>query len=749
MDASQLNASATLTKQQMRDVRRVMQETKDPAKVLSEQIDRLDSILKAGAITAEQYAVAVANVHARSPEGIERAAQAEREKAEAARLALEAERELATVRARGEAIMASTLTGEEKHQRAITELDELLRRAAISQETYNRATAQSYHRHIGAEKMAAAEKEQAEAAKKAAEAESERNRVMSRGESITQGLMTGEERHIQNLREMRQLLDQNAISQETYNRAIAKSRNDNLPRTRGAGAGVRDAAMGLTSSLPGVTDAVSAFSAAGGGAAALGLAAGLGAVVAAGAGVIHVSNQVREMANHVDAVTDSAARMGMQFSELNTLRISLAETSGLDPASVDSSMTRMMIGLNEAAVSGSGAVFDSLSALGLEAGELLKQGPVEALKQIMDATQGLKNPTDQLAIAYDLFGKQGAGLVSSLREGKDSLQDMQSWLDQTGMNLTQAQAEGIGLANDAWARMQMITTGLYTQMAAEIAPVIQVIAETIMGGSDGFMQIKDYLRPIVDNTVFFAGILYDAWEMSRLLQTTLNDIVTLNWGDVGEDIQSAFDFGTGQRNVEALQAARAQAEEAAKAKEAQKHNEESQLAAIERQREAEKAAAAQKISDEKAVAAEQAKQIAERQRLEAEAERTAQQARDRDASAVDALYQKHLKHYNLQKEVAQLDELRQKGLISQKDHAQFRDELLEKEARSDVQRSQTQTVTRGSTEEYNVMKSAADSEINEQMVEVRKQTVAIELMRDELKLARKHIEQIKQPRTYR
>jgi cyanate lyase len=669
MDASQLNASATLTRQQMRDVRRVLQETKDPAQVLQEQLDRLKSIFEAGAITAEQYEKAVANVHARSPAGIERAAQAERELAEAK--------------------------------------------------------------------------------KRAAAAEAEKARMMSRGEAITRSVMTGEERHIAHLRELRQLLDQNAISQEHYNRAVERSRRENLFGRSGPGAALRNAATNLTSSMPGVSDAVSTFALSGGGVAAMGLAAGLGAVVAAGAGVIHVSNQVRQMTQHIDEAVKVADKLGMSFNELNTIRLALAESSGLDAASVDNALQKMMLGINAAAVDQSGAVYDTLSALGLQAGELLKAGPLAALEQIMDATQGLKDPTDQLAVAYDLFGRQGASLVLSLRAGKESLRDMQAWLEQTGNSLTAAQTEGIQIANDQWARMQLIAQGLYTQLSAELAPVFQVIAETIMAGSGEFSAMKDYIRPVVDAAAYFAGVLYDAWEMSQLLQTTLRNIVTLNWSGVGEGIQSALDFGTGARNVAALEAARQQAEESARAKEEAKTNEESQLAAIERQREAEKAAAAERLALEKSLADERAKQIKERERLEAEAERQAQQARERDAAAVDALYSKYVKHYALQKEIAKLDDLRQKGLISQEDHARWRGDMLEKEARQDVQRAQSQTITKGSVEEYNAFKSAENDKIDAQMLEIRKQTLAIELMRSELVLARKHIEKIKQPRTYR
>lgn len=317
-----------------------------------------------------------------------------------------------------------------------------------------------------------------------------------------------------------------------------------------------------------------------------GLAVGVGVAVAGVVSLNHVIGEVREQMTVIDDMSDGAKRLSMSFADLSTARMSLAQTSGLDQGSIDSSLQRMQLGLSEANATGAGGVADSMRAIGLDAGDLLKKGPLEAFKEISRATQDLKNPTDQLAVAYELFGKQGAALVSSLREGPAEIERMNNLAQSLGMNLTDAQAEQVGAANDAWDEMGMIATGAYRQIAAEVAPVVQVIAEYITDGAQSFSGWQGYITPVIDGTVFLSGVLYDVAELTGVVSTTLRNIATLNWTEVGKDITSAFDFGTGQRNIDALMKARQDA--ANKAGSAKDPTADSVIAQIERQKEAAK-----------------------------------------------------------------------------------------------------------------------------------------------------------------
>jgi hypothetical protein len=658
-DTSQLNEAATLTRQQMRDVRRVMEETKDPAHRLQEQIDRLTTIFNLGAITAEQYEAAVANVHARSPEGLEKAR----------RLKEEEDRHNDTLR-EAKRLMQEVETEEEQRARRLDHLNDLLRRGYLTQ--------------------------------------------------------------------------------DAYNRQLDRIRQPNLM------GGLRDAARDLSSSMPGVSQATSAFAAAGGGVAAGALAAGLGAVIVAGAGVAYTMHQISEQSREIDTITDSASKLGMTFRELGTLRLSLSQTSGLDEGSIDNALQRMTVGLHEANTKQSGAVFDSLQAMGLDAGELLKRGPVEALKEIMAHTQELQSPTDQLVVAYELFGKQGAALVSSLRDGPEELERMAQWAEQTGMNLSQAQAEGVGAANDAWEEMQMITTGMFRQMSAELAPVFQVLAEYIKDGSGEFSAIKDSFPAIIDMTAQFAGWLYDGYEVVDLTRKTIANMISLDFSQIGTDFANAFDFGTGQRNLEAITKARQDAMTAAAEKQRINENSESVLAEHERRKEAEKRAIDEKKAKEREALQEQRAKEREAEQERKAAEREAEQERKRIAQEADAervrsfqeadkLLEKHKEGYALAKQMAELDDLRMKGMLTSRDHAMMKQKLVEDEAAKDVRRAEAKTATRGSADEYEILRSMQSLQTDQQIVEMRKQETLLKISNDKLDRLVRAVEGGKKP----
>lgn len=733
-DTTQLNESATLTRQQMRDVRRVMEETKDPAQRLQEQIDRLTTIFQMGAITAEQYEAAVANVHARSPEGQEKERLRLEAEAEAKRKAAEAEAEYQSRLREGEAISRSVRTAEEARNDTIEDLTRHLREGTITQETFNRRMDQ-----LDTDKI-----------RRLKEEEERHNEALREAKRLTQEVETEEEQRARRLDHLNDLMRRGYLTQDAYNRQLDRIRQPNLM------GGLRDAARDLSSSMPGVSQATSAFAAAGGGAAAGALAVGLGAVIAAGAGVIYTMHQISEQSREIDTITDSASKLGMTFSELGTLRLSLSQTSGLDEGAIDNALQRMTVGLHEANTKQAGGVFDSLQAMGLDAGELLKRGPVDALKEIMAHTQELQSPTDQLIVAYELFGKQGAALVSSLRDGPEELERMAQWAEQTGMNLSQAQAEGVGAANDAWEEMQMITTGMFRQMSAELAPVFQVIAEYVKSGSGEFSAMKDMLPGIIDMTAQFAGWLYDGYEVVDLTRKTLWNMTQLDFSQIGVDIANALDFGTGQRNLEAITKARQDAMTAAAEKQRNKENSDSVLAEHERKKEAEKRAIEEKKAKEREALQEQRAKEREAEQERKAAEREAEQEKKRVAQEADAervksfqeadkLLEKHKEGYALAKQMAQIDDLRMKGMLTGRDHAMMKQKLVEDEAAKDVKRAEAKTATRGSAEEYEIFRAMQSQTTDKQIIEMREQKTLMKINNENIARLVRAVEGGKKP----
>ncbi len=300
----------------------------------------------------------------------------------------------------------------------------------------------------------------------------------------------------------------------------------------------------------------------------VGMVAGLGAVAAA-AGVVvagfmavsHAVEQVNVQRKVIDDMSDRAKSLGMTFSELNTLDLSLAETSGLDASAIEASMQKLQVKLAEAAA-GDGNARKLFEKMGLDAADLIAAGPLKAMEQLSEATQGM-NDAEQLRLSVELFGKSGAMLVNSLREGPEALREMERFAQQIGLALSEAQAEQVGAANDAWNRVNMIATGTWRQIAAEASPVLKVIADEVLGIGVGFSYWHMGLPLMVDSATRLAGTLYDAYEILIGSYKTMYNIATLDFSGVADAFNDAVTFDTGAKWVAQVNAAREAARAAA------------------------------------------------------------------------------------------------------------------------------------------------------------------------------------------
>jgi hypothetical protein len=153
------------------------------------QLQRLDDLLAAGAISQETYSRAVE--------------QASGAAAAAAAATAASERERARVIAEGAAVTASLQTVQEKRAAELERLAGLLSAGAISEETYARAV-----------EIASGAQAEAEAAERA------RQRVLEEGARVAEKYATDEEKRAREIARLDSLLASGAISEETYARAI-------------------------------------------------------------------------------------------------------------------------------------------------------------------------------------------------------------------------------------------------------------------------------------------------------------------------------------------------------------------------------------------------------------------------------------------------------------------------------------------------------------------------------------------------
>lgn len=293
--------------------------------------------------------------------------------------------------------------------------------------------------------------------------------------------------------------------------------------------------------------------------AAVGVA--LAGVVAGFMAVSHAIDRISDQLKVIDDMSDRAKSLGMTFIELNTLDLSLAETSGLDASAIEASVQRLQVRLAEAAA-GDGNARRLFEQMGLDAADLIAAGPLGAMEQLSEAMQGMSD-AEQLRIAVELFGRSGAMLVNSLREGPEALREMERFAQQVGLALSEAQAEQVGAANDAWARVEMIATGAWRQIAAEASPVLEVIASKVLGIGEGFAYWHVGLPMMVDGTTLLAGTLYDLYEIAIGFFKAMYSLTTLDFSGAVDELRDAANFGTGNEWLAEVNAAREAARVAA------------------------------------------------------------------------------------------------------------------------------------------------------------------------------------------
>ena len=301
--------------------------------------------------------------------------------------------------------------------------------------------------------------------------------------------------------------------------------------------------------------------------------AGIGGSVAAGvtaafaalaAGAAAAAAAIKTVFNELDKIadkSDDANKLGIGFTELRGLEFALSELSGLNTDAIDDAIQKLLVGLDEARTKASGPVKDALDRLGLDAAQLLQAGPVEALKQIAEQTRRLGDPTLQLGIAYDLFGKNAAGMVNALRAGSDAIEESYNFAAKH-LGLTEAQVAAAEAASDAWARTAIIIEGIVQTGSAELAPLFKVFLDELLALSAAFGGTQSAIHEIVDGMALAVGFAKD-WR--ELMHAFIDAPIAFmqDPGDIfskmqayQDSLEEAFSFDSGQKLLDGLNAER-------------------------------------------------------------------------------------------------------------------------------------------------------------------------------------------------
>lgn len=262
---------------------------------------------------------------------------------------------------------------------------------------------------------------------------------------------------------------------------------------------------------------------------------------AAGAALVTIA---RNSIDAIDALNDVADATGSTVENISALEDVALRTGG-NLEVVQSSLIKFNAVLKDAKP-GSGAEA-ALKAIGLNAEELRRIDPAEALKKTADALAGFADDGNKARLTQELFGK-------SLKEVAPFLKDLAA---QGGLvaTVTSKQAEEAEKFNKALFEMQANLSGMARAITSGVVPAINDLfdkfksAREAFGGTMGALFRNDFGRGDFANAV--EGLQFYRGELDKIISARADLLVeAAGGGEAG--LQAQIEADAGEKRVETI-----------------------------------------------------------------------------------------------------------------------------------------------------------------------------------------------------
>jgi hypothetical protein len=199
----------------------------------------------------------------------------------------------------------------------------------------------------------------------------------------------------------------------------------------------------------------------------------------AAAGIFGLTNSTATLG---DQVAKTADKIGIGIGEFQELRYA-GERSGVSTEKLDSSLERYVKRLGEA-TQGTGAARKAYEELGLSADQLSQMTPEESLGLVADRLQSVENQSQRVALAAQLFGREGVAMVNMLKDGSQGLRELREDARRTGYVLSDQAARDAETFKDALLDAQLGLAGMKNTIGAELMPAVT----ELMGDLSSWMR---------------------------------------------------------------------------------------------------------------------------------------------------------------------------------------------------------------------------------------------------------------------
>lgn len=204
-----------------------------------------------------------------------------------------------------------------------------------------------------------------------------------------------------------------------------------------------------------------------------------------------------------DALGEMSTKTGISVQSLSELKYAL-EQSDSNIETFETGITQMSKFMSELK-GGSDQASEAIKMLGLSTKDVIGLSTEETFMKIGEAVAKIDDPMRRVALATELFGKQGKDLLPFLEQGKNGMEALRKKAKELGITFSKEDAQAADDFNNSLNTLKSAMTGLTYVLGKLFLPPLEMLAKAL---TSTFKFVKDLSGsfPWLTTTLVTAGI---------------------------------------------------------------------------------------------------------------------------------------------------------------------------------------------------------------------------------------------------
>jgi len=242
--------------------------------------------------------------------------------------------------------------------------------------------------------------------------------------------------------------------------------------------------------------------------------------LAAGAGI---AAMIKNEMDQISSTGKLAERLGASTEALAAFR-EVAQDAGVEFGVVSKGIEKLSVSAGNAAL-GNKSMTEAFEFLGISINEINKLSPDNLMVRVAGGLDKIQNSSQRAAMAQKIFGKGGVQLLGFMNNLKAKTADAASENIKLGLSYSQVDAQSVIDAKIAISNLSDVMTGLFTQLAVQLAPKIQETAAWLFGMGVAGDSMANKVGRGIDNVSAGFNVARNMILDAALAVSTLNNAI--------------------------------------------------------------------------------------------------------------------------------------------------------------------------------------------------------------------------------